>query len=148
MQNEIPEYHTQPSLDPKQYPDNPKPDFFVGPTEPPSRSRDVIEYLMLGAGIVTISAFLLNNGYILKFGLIVVLVIALYYITRGITSSNTTYTISKDPTAPLGTRKQPSVLKMLGFTLLVIVMLPVLGYTAMFALLIIMLTFGGGNMGT
>lgn len=106
--------------------------------------------MLLGVGIVTVSSFLLNNGFILKLGLIVVMLVAFYYMLQGFSHTKKNYNIdTSNPAAQAQPKNGTSVVKMLGITLLIIILLPVFGIAAMIALLILVLMLGGGgNMGT
>lgn len=126
-------------------------------TQPPtvapaqSASQNTLEYAMLVLALVTLGSFMVGNGYLLKIGLIMVMVVAITSIFRNLNSAKTVPIIRQSESAQPAsvTNKKPmSVIKLLGITALAIILLPVLGYMAMIAFFIVLLMFGGGNMGT
>lgn len=119
------------------------------PKETTSNIQNTYEYLMLGFGIVTIFSFITNNGFLLKIGISAFLLVAVISITRSLTQAKKEKPAAfVQKSANSTPKKKPSILKILGITLLVICMLPVVGYMLLIGLFIIILMFGGGNMGT
>lgn len=113
-------------------------------------SQNTLEYAMLVLAFVTLGSFMVGNGYLLKIGLIMVMVVAIASILRNLNGAKPGPTapqiVSNNQAQP--TKKPKSMVRLLGLTVLAIILLPVLGYAVMIAFFILLLMFGGGNMGT
>lgn len=118
-----------------------------------SKRQEMYEYAMLLFGGLTIASFFVWNGFMLKVSLGIFLVIAVVSIVTGLNNSGR---LVKQPPVPsqnsLPSSSSPAVqksstpiLKILGYTLLAIIALPILSYGVMILFIIILLIFGGGS---
>jgi hypothetical protein len=112
------------------------------------------ETALFAFGILAVLSLILNQGFVLKLSAALFLMVAVIAIVRSLTSSKKVYNVTPvelaqvkaDAVSRAG--RSRSLLKILGITVIVIVAVPVLGYVAMYALLIIVLFSGGGRMGS
>lgn len=125
---------------------------FSAPSQPNvSQRENIYETLMLVFGFLAILSLLINNGFLLKLSAVVFLMVAVITIVRGLASSRQSAaptTVQQPDGSAAPVRRKRSLLKILGITLLVIISLPVLGYMALWGFFIIILLFGGGDMGS
>ncbi len=113
--------------------------------------RNPYETFLLLFGGTAVFSLLTGNGTLLKIAAAVFLIMGLAAIAKGIPlrgeeSGPKSYTDENGVTYKI---KRPwTPLRVVGMALLIIILLPVLGYLALILLFIFMLSFGGANMGT
>lgn len=112
-----------------------------------SSTQQMYEYAMLGFGIITVYSLIVRNGFLLKIGITLFLIVAIISITQSIARSRAPS--NKITSASEAAAKKPtSPWKVLGIILLVILLIPVIGQMLLVGLFILMLVLGGGNVGT
>ena len=141
----------------------PQPPQILPPTPPAAQpntsimqsltSQNASEYLMFAFASLTILSFLLGSGSLLKVALSAGMLVGIISICRKLfgtkpQSFDNQYYQSVSQTEVQNTKQRKSTLKIITRVLLIIILIPVIGYGALIALFILMLTMGGGNMGT
>jgi hypothetical protein len=120
---------------------------------PVNRNQNILEYIMLALGIVTLASFFVNNGLLLKTGLVAVLAIGILTILKNILATKAAYNYIPPPATYESSqqsmerpqKKPRSLAKILGITLLVIICLPVIGYASLMIFIIAIVMMNGGQ---
>lgn len=110
-----------------------------------SLSQQILEYTMLGFGIITVFSLIVRNGFLLKIGITLFLIVAVISITRSLSKARRPSSSSQFPVTATQNPKKTNPWKILGIVLLTILLLPVIGYMLLIALLMILIALNGGQ---
>lgn len=118
------------------------------PVAPQSTISNVYETIMLVFGGLAILSLLLNIGFLLKVTAAIFLVVAIIAIISSLGRPRPAAPVASQQTTTQAAPKQRTVLKTIGLTIFILLLLPVLAYGALILFFIIALASGGGRMGT
>lgn len=114
--------------------------------QPVNKSQNIYETLMLIFGLVTLGSLLINQGFLLKVGATLFLGVAILAIVRS-TKNRIIYSHSiMREQVPVKAKRSP--LKIVGIIMLVILLAPIILYGGLFVIFLLMLSLGGGDIGT
>lgn len=110
--------------------------------------QQVFEYVMLSFGLVTVLSLVTRNGFLLKIGICLFLIVAIISIIRSLLNSKNRATANLAQGATQPKTKTNKIWKILGITLLALIIVPILGQMLFMGFIIVLLIFNGGSMGT
>lgn len=98
---------------------------------------------MLGAGVITIFSLLNGNVLLLKIAAAVFLLVAVVAIVRSITTPKPI--VFNQPSSSMVAEKPRSMLRTVTKILVIIALIPLIGYGAMIIFFVILMATGGGS---
>lgn len=108
-------------------------------------SQQILEYTMLGFGIITVFSLIVRNGFLLKIGITLFLIVAIISIIRSLSKARSSTSSSQFSIASAQNPKKTNPWKILGIVLLTLLMLPVIGYGLLVVAITVMIAMTGGQ---